>query len=235
LDDDEAEFVSIELAQEALEEVMQMLNRNSQRARESLTVLEDVGGADQQQLMNVAEEKGQTVGCLDTEVKETIEAKPVLNGTTCTLIKDPAAAIDNQDEVELITNVLSDVIQLASCSYDKEIRAQVPDKLRSIQRRIKDVLKDATPTAPPPPPLMTPPPPPPLPPPTLQPKPFKIASKKITKISIKRDGDVNDVELRVKGTKKDLGGADMMNQLQNILKKRQNRGSLQTKYEALGK
>jgi hypothetical protein len=72
----------------------------------------------------------------------------------------------------------------------------------------------------------------------------KLKSKKssgdlkhsITQIQITRSegqNGIDQVELRIKEKGKRLGGADMMSQLQNTLRKRQNRSSLQKKLEEL--
>ena len=82
-----------------------------------------------------------------------------------------------------------------------------------------------------------PPPPPPPPAPLKTPKKSGFDLKRsITEIQITRSSGGNgieEVELRIKDRGKRLGGADMMSQLQNTLKRRQKRASLQKRLEAL--
>ena len=93
--------------------------------------------------------------------------------------------------------------------------------------------KDAEPVpkAAPPPPAPAPPPPAPPPPPPAPPPPALFQKRKPLQLKSRRDMK-NGVEVTIT---KDQGAPtiDLMNQLQNRLKKRQNRNSLALKYADL--
>ena len=118
-------------------------------------------------------------------------------------LKDTSAQTDLEQQTERpIDELVNEAIELASLSYDKQVRATIPKTLRQVQRQISQMPIDLTENsvspnsvksspAPPPPP---PPGPPPPPPPAAPPNSLKIKSKgslaSISSIQLKNDGNV---------------------------------------------
>ena len=259
-DDDEAEFISIELAQEAIEEVMKALNRMSDDSRKSLQIMENnevaqeeagviVGSLDVNPYLSGRSSLNSNTPNHDDKVEESKDEDSTLAGNLeVETSKHPGeksgGEVDNDNPLETISSIL----EIVQASTDDTVRERVPGMLKKIQAayiELQDTHVSATAkplsvtAAPAPPPLPPPIPPPPPPAPTTPSKlsGFKLATKGksvITGINLNKneDGQVENVELRVKG--KRPGGADMMSQLQTMLRKRQNRTSLQEKYQQLG-
>ncbi len=228
-DGDEAEFISIELAQEAIEEVMSALKRMSNDSRKSLKIT-DFDEDDE----TPREEVGVIVGSLDLSPASDLNSSGGRSSVSSATSKE--APID-----EVIENNPSKIVKAirdkVMASNDATIRDDVPVLLDKLEKCL--VKKSTTPA-----PMALPPPPPPPPPPQALTKASaapRLASPTkgksvITGIQLKKneEGQVDNVELRVKGGKRP-GGEDMMGQLQMLLKKRQNRASLQAKYQELEK
>ena len=153
----EDEFMKIEMAQEALENVVKALYRKSQEARKSLD------------------------------------------------LKDTSAQTDLEKIERPIDELINEAIELASLSFDKQVRATIPNTLRQVLRQISQMSIEALgnsvspnsvkssppPPGPPPPP---PPGPPPPPPPATPSNSIKIKSKgslaSISSIQLKSDGKI---------------------------------------------
>ncbi len=249
----EAEFMMIELAQAALNDIIEGLADKKKQNRQSLSRtsshvatspdLNELGLEFEQPIaedkIEVAEEAKET----DTKETETKQDESRDAKSESSYVNDNIEIIEKtedtkgnvkEEEEEKVKEVSyeeihQEAIELAGKSYDKQVRKYLPIQLEKMKHMFQEAASSSVPVPPPMPPMAPPPPPPPLPPGmSLKPSPLKL------QLSKKEPGlQKVDVELRVK--KPSMANFDLMSQLQKTLRKRVNRDSLKLKYEKLNK
>lgn len=134
----------------------------------------------------------------------------------------PEEIIEESND-SILDKLFIDILELSKASSDEVIKNVIPEKVQMIKEELKKLTPKgstetkaaATPTVPPPPPPLPPPPPPPA-----------MVSKE-PKVKIKTVNGLQHVEIRVKKSNKD----NLMDELKNKLKKRQNMQDSQIRKE----